>query len=112
MNTLSDEKDTRKETTHGNLRIIYKMQAKSCRNIFRVYQKQDNFSTELEPRERVMSQTSFGHISTNSSTILTVVMATESPWKDLSIDTSHASKRSVLAEILGRLTSNHYGTVY
>jgi len=58
---------------------IYKMQAKSCRNIFRVYQKQDNFSTELEPRERVMSQTSFGHISTNSSKILMVLTATESP---------------------------------
>jgi len=69
----SNRKDTLKETTHGNLRIIYKMQVKSCRNIFRVYQKQDNFSTELEPRERVMSQTSFGHISTNSSTIPTVL---------------------------------------
>jgi len=79
INTLSDRKDILKEMTHGNLKRIYKMQVKSCRNIFRVYQKQDNFSTELEPRERVMSQTSFGHISTNSSTILTVVMATESP---------------------------------
>jgi len=79
MNTLSDRKDTLKETTHGNLKRIYKMQAKSCRNIFRVYQKQDNFSTKLEPRERVVSQTSFGHISTNSSTILTVLTATESP---------------------------------
>jgi len=66
MNTLSDRKDTLKETTYGNLKRIYKMQAKSCRNIFRVYQKQDNFSIELEPRERVMSQTSFGHISINS----------------------------------------------
>jgi len=72
-NILSDGKDTLKETTHGNLRIIYKMQVKSCRNICRVYQKQDNFSTELEPREEVMSQTSFGHISTNSSTIPTVL---------------------------------------
>ena len=79
MNTLSDGKDTLKETIHGNLKRIYKMQAKSCRNIFRVYQKQDNFSTKLEPRERVVSQTSFGHISTNSSTILTVLTATESP---------------------------------
>jgi len=78
-NTLSDGKDTLKETTHGNLRIIYKMQVKSCRNIFRVYHNQDNFSTELEPREGVMSQTSFGHISINSSSILTVSMATESP---------------------------------
>jgi len=79
MNTLSDRKDTPKETTHGNLKRIYKMQVKSCRNIFRVYQKQDNFSTELKPREGIMSQTSFGHISINSSTILTVSMATESP---------------------------------
>ena len=39
-------------------------------------------------------------------------MATEIPWKDLSIGTSHASKQSVLAEILGRSTSNYYGTVY
>jgi len=39
MNTLLDGKDILKETTHGNLRIIYKMQVKSCKNIFRVYQK-------------------------------------------------------------------------
>jgi len=38
-NTLSDGKDTVKETIHGNLRRIYIIQAKSCRNIFRVYQK-------------------------------------------------------------------------
>jgi len=63
MNTLSDGKDILKEMTHRNLRIIYKMQVKSCRNIFRVYQNQDNFSIELEPREGVMSQTSFSHIS-------------------------------------------------
>jgi len=78
MNILLDEKDTFKETTHRNLKRIYKMQVKSCRNIFRVYQKQDNFSTELEPKEKVMSQTSFSHISTNSSMIPTVLMATES----------------------------------
>jgi len=78
-NTLSDGKDTCKETTHGNLRRIYKMQAKSYRNIFRVYHNQDNFSTELEPREGIMSQTSFGHISINSLSILMVLMATESP---------------------------------
>jgi len=78
-NTLSNGKDILKETTHGNLRIIYKMQAKSCRNIFRVYHNQDNFSMELEPREKVMSQTSFGHISINSSSILMVLMAMESP---------------------------------
>jgi len=44
--------------------------------------------------------------------ILMVLMAMESPWKDLLIDTSHISKQSVLAEILGRSTSNHHGTVY
>jgi len=78
-NTLSDGKDTLKETTHGNLKKIYKIQVKSCRNIFRVYQKQNNFSMELKPREEVMSQTSFSHISTNSLMILTVSTATESP---------------------------------
>jgi len=51
-NTLLDRKDILKETTHGNLKKIYKMQEKSCRNIFRVYQKQDNFSTELKLREK------------------------------------------------------------
>jgi len=59
MNSLLDRKNTVKETTHGNLRKIYIMQVKSCRNIFRVYQKQDNFSIELEPRGEVMSQTLF-----------------------------------------------------
>jgi len=54
MNTLSDRKDTFKEMTHGNLKRIYKIQAKSCRNILRVYHNQDNFSTELKPRERVI----------------------------------------------------------
>jgi len=57
---LLDEKDIVKETTHRNLRKIYIMQAKSYRNIFRVHQKQDNFSIELELREEVMLQTSFG----------------------------------------------------
>jgi len=60
---------TLKKTTYGNLKKIYKMQEKSCRNIFRVYQKQDNFSTELKLRERVMSQTLFRPISTSSSMI-------------------------------------------
>jgi len=68
------------------------MQAKSCRNIFRVYQKQDNFSIELEPREKVMSQTSFSYISINSLTILMVLMAMESPQKDLLINISHVLK--------------------
>jgi len=103
---LSDRRDTLKEMTHGNLRIIHKMQAKSCRNIFRVYHNQDNFSTELEPREGVMSQTSFGHISINYPSILMVSMATESPQKNLSIGISHVSRRSIMAEILGRSTGN------
>jgi len=37
INILLDEKGILKETTHGNLKKIYKMQVKSCRNIFRVY---------------------------------------------------------------------------
>jgi len=98
--------------TYGNLNKIYKMQVKSYKNIFRVYQKQDNFSMELEPREKVMSQTSFGHISINSLKIPTVLMATESPWKDLLIDTSHISRQLILAEILSRSTSNYYVTIY
>ena len=44
--------------------------------------------------------------------ILMVLMDTESSLKDLSINTSHTSKWSVLAEILGRSTGNHYGTIY
>jgi len=79
MDTLLDRKGTLKETTYGNLKKIYKIQAKSCRNIFRVYQKQGNFSTELKPRERIILQTSFGHISISSSMIPTVLMASESP---------------------------------
>jgi len=61
---------------------------------------------------KFLSQTSFGHISINSSSIQTVSMATESPWKDLSIDASHVSRQSIMAEILGRSTGNHHGTVY
>jgi len=56
---LLNGKNTVKEMTHENMRKIYIMQAKSYRNIFRVYQKQDNFSIELELRKEVMSQTSF-----------------------------------------------------
>jgi len=59
-----------------------------------------------------MLQTLFGHISINSLTILTVLMAMESPQKDLLINTSHILKQSVLAKISGRSTGNHYGTVY
>jgi len=71
-NSLLDGKGTLKETIHGNLREIYKMQAKSCRNIFRVLQKQDNFLMELEPRGGVMSQTSFGRISMNNESFSTI----------------------------------------
>jgi len=39
MNSLLDRKDIVKEAIYGNLRKIYIIQAKSCRNIFRVYQK-------------------------------------------------------------------------
>jgi len=39
-------------------------------------------------------------------------MAPESPLKNLSINSSHISKQSIMAEILGRSTGNHHGTVY
>jgi len=59
---LLDEKDIVKEMAHGNLRKIYIIQAKSYRNIFRVYQKQDNFSTELKPRgEKLYSDHNSGN---------------------------------------------------
>jgi len=57
-------------------------------------------------------QTSFGHISINSLTILMVLMATESLWKDISIYASHVSRQSILAKILSRSTGNHYVTIY
>jgi len=41
-----------------------------------------------------------------------VLMAMESPQKDLFIDASYILGQSILAEILGRSTGNHYGTVY
>ena len=59
-----------------------------------------------------ISQTSFSHISINSLTISTVSMAPESSQKYLSIDTSHILRHSIMAEILGRSTDNHHGTVY
>ena len=39
-------------------------------------------------------------------------MAMESPWKDLSTDTSHVLKQSILTELLSKLVGNHYGTTY
>ena len=39
-------------------------------------------------------------------------MAPESPWKDLSIDTSHVLKQLIMAEISGRSTGNYYSTIY
>ena len=59
-----------------------------------------------------MSQTLFGHISINSSMILMVLIAKESPQKDLSINVSHVLRQSILAEILGRSTSNYHSTIY
>jgi len=59
-----------------------------------------------------LSQTSFSQISINSLTILMVSIAPESPWKDLSINTSHVSKQSIMAKILGRSISNYYSTIY
>ena len=59
-----------------------------------------------------ISQTSFGHICISSLTVPTVLMAPKSPWKDLSIDTTHVLKRLVMAEILGKSTGNYYGTIY
>jgi len=78
-NTLSDKKDILREMTYGNLKKICKMQVKSCKNIFRIYQKQDNFSIELKSKEKVMLQTSFGLISADSSTILMVLIILKSP---------------------------------
>jgi len=60
----------------------------------------------------LLSQTLFGHISINSLIILTILMTTRSPQKNLSIDASHVSRQSVLAKILSRLLGNHYGTIY
>ena len=59
-----------------------------------------------------LSQTLFGHISINSSTILTVSKATESPQKDLFINASHVLKQTILAKILSRSTGNLHVTVY
>ena len=60
----------------------------------------------------VLSQTSFSHISINSSTILMVSIVPESPWKDLLIYTSHVLRQLVLAEISDRSVGNYYSTVY
>jgi len=60
----------------------------------------------------VLSQTSFGHISINSLTILMVSKAMESPQKDLLIDASYISRQSIMAKILSRSTDNHYVTIY
>jgi len=52
-----------------------------------------------------LSQTSFGHISINSSTILMVLKIMESPQKDLLINASHVLRQLILAEILSRSMS-------
>jgi len=59
-----------------------------------------------------MSQTSFGHISINSLTILIVLKATEIPQKNFLINASHISRQFILAEILSRSTGNHHVTIY
>ena len=59
-----------------------------------------------------MLQNLSGHISINSSIILTVSIAMESPQKDLLINASHVLRQLILVEILGRSTGNHYSTVY
>jgi len=41
-----------------------------------------------------------------------VSKAMKSPQKDLSIDASYISRRSILAEILSRSTGNYHVTVY
>jgi len=63
-------------------------------------------------KRELLSQTLFSYISINSLTIPMVLTAIESPQKDLSIDASHVSRQSILAEILSRSTSNYYVTVY
>jgi len=57
-------------------------------------------------------QTSFSYISINSSTILMVLKAMESPQKDLLIDASHVLRQLILVKILSRSTGNHHVTVY
>jgi len=44
--------------------------------------------------------------------ILMASIAMESLQKDLSIGASHVLRQSIMVEILGRSTDNHYGTVY
>ena len=70
-----------------------------------------NHTIKLIPNV-ILSQTSFGHTSISSLTIPMVLMEPKSPWKDLSIDTSHVLKWSVMAKILGRSTGNYHGTIY
>jgi len=57
-------------------------------------------------------QTSFKLIFTNLSMIFTVLTAPESSWKDLLINTSHISRQSIFAKILGKSVDNYYGTIY
>ena len=57
---------------------------------------------------RMVSQTSFSHISNNSHSLNSY----KKPSENLSIDTSHVLRQSVLAKILSRSTGNYYVTVY
>ena len=61
---------------------------------------------------RLLSQTSFDHISINSLMILMALIATESLQKDLSIGASHILRQLIMVEILGRSIDNYYSTVY
>jgi len=72
-------------------------------------------STQIRNKVKVNATkpyTSFSHISINSLTILTVIMAPRSPYKALFIDTSHISRQSIMTEISGKSVGIYHGTVY
>ena len=102
-------------TDHKNLVYFCKSKMLSCQQVrWSEFLWQFNLAIKFylgrlgaKPNVLTLSQTSFGHISINSPSILTVLMATESPWKDLLIGTSHVSRWSIMVEILGRSTGNH-----
>jgi len=96
----------------------YDIHNKELLTIFKLFKKWRHYledtpvPVDMVTDHKNPSQTSFGHIFINSLTTHTILMAPKSPRKDLSIDTSHISKQLIMAEILGRLTGNHHGTVY
>jgi len=67
---------------------------------------------DLRQSQIILSQTLFGPISINSSIIFTVLIATRSPWKDFSINTSYILGQLILAEISGKSIGNYHGTIY